>query len=226
MSPSGTPAREETRERGNAGSFPRHPLSREAPKSEDTYLYVLVAGLPVGNHQSAREGVGAGSFPRSRALSTTTRERASRGTNTVDRCPCAGATITPIRENIVSYCRWSSDDFLSDVYAYEDAEGWALHVADRHPAIDLDKLGSVPAPDDIDAYLDRHRKLKDLLRGATLQPIEHPEAGKSYVFDCPGDLADKLDQLSRDGLHVPTGVVDALREEQAEITAKTIRRTS
>ena len=148
------------------------------------------------------------------------------GTNTVDRCPCAGATITPIRENIVSYCRWSSDDFLSDVYAYEDAEGWALHVADRHPAIDLDKLGSVPAPDDIDAYLDRHRKLKDLLRGATLQPIEHPEAGKSYVFDCPGDLADKLDQLSRDGLHVPTGVVDALREEQAEITAKTIRRTS
>lgn len=30
----------------------------------------------------------------------------------------------------MSYCRWSTDDFLCDLYIYEHYEGfWAIHVA-------------------------------------------------------------------------------------------------
>lgn len=30
----------------------------------------------------------------------------------------------------MSYCRWSSDDFKSDVYVYESQAGWITHVKD------------------------------------------------------------------------------------------------
>ena len=45
----------------------------------------------------------------------------------------------------MSYCRWSSDDFQSDVYVYEDCRGpWVVHVAGRRHVISLSGLPEVP----------------------------------------------------------------------------------
>lgn len=42
----------------------------------------------------------------------------------------------PKRERLMSYCRWSSMNWMCDVYVYEDVDGgWATHVAGRRRAI-------------------------------------------------------------------------------------------
>jgi hypothetical protein len=44
-----------------------------------------------------------------------------------------------------------------------------------------------------------------------------PEAGQSYDDSCPGECADRLEQLKARGFNVPQYAIDSLREEQAEI---------
>ena len=129
----------------------------------------------------------------------------------------------------MSYCRWSSDYFKSDVYVYEDVSGlWVCHVAvarytswEGHP-------GKTPKL----RPHGRARKLKALsfvrykkwaereqawIEKAPRENIPHELAGKTVTRDCPGDMAEALGIMKRQGLHVPDGVIDILREEQAEL---------
>lgn len=44
-----------------------------------------------------------------------------------------------------------------------------------------------------------------------------PEAGQTFDDACPGECADRLEQLKAVGFNVPQYAIDALREEQAEV---------
>lgn len=123
----------------------------------------------------------------------------------------------------MSYCRWSSDAFKSDLYVYEHVGGfWAIHLAGSR------YVGDVPAlayptdandPEQVEAFRASYDAQQKFLDGATTVPIDLPHAGETYHEPTPGAAADRIEQLVSIGYHVPAGVVEALRQEQAEIAA-------
>jgi len=118
----------------------------------------------------------------------------------------------------MSYCRWSCDDFQSDVYVYESCLGhWLINVAANRVLVDRSKLPPRVSPlEDPAGYITRHRLLSDMLKEAKTVAIPHELAGASLACATPGLCADKLEKLKAEGFHVPDGVIESLREEDKE----------
>lgn len=118
----------------------------------------------------------------------------------------------------MSYCRWSTDSFRSDVYVCGSDEGFVTHVAgnkrvladDAH-APSLQLLIDGKAED----WVAANEAWQQILEAAQSVPIEHPDAGKSFIDDTPGECADRLEGLALQGFRIPEGVIDDLRAEQA-----------
>lgn len=131
----------------------------------------------------------------------------------------------------MSYARWSSDDFQSDVYIYGTSEGnlkqTALHIAGNRAIIDRSGLPEVKWPSDDEwkamtegetalwshDILKRNRALGDLLQECQREVIDHPLAGTTKYFDTTQECADYVEMLIAEGFNVPDGVVEALRED-------------
>lgn len=113
----------------------------------------------------------------------------------------------------MSWCRWSSLNFTCDLYVYESEAGVELHVAAKHPDIDLD---GVPAPvsivDDMDAWRLRHEEVQRRLDAATHDAITLPHAGESHTFDTLHEAADFIDTLDRLGYVIPPKMTEQMRE--------------
>ncbi|MFH1633386.1 MAG: hypothetical protein ABIG63_05160 [Chloroflexota bacterium] len=109
----------------------------------------------------------------------------------------------------MSYCRWSSDNFKSDIYCYADVSGgWTIHVASKHLEKELPPLldfGSVTKEEWADAL----RKTADVPIG-----LEHD--GETFRCYSIKDTIDKLVHLHQAGYHVPKHALERLREELGE----------
>ena len=121
----------------------------------------------------------------------------------------------------MSYCRWSSLNGYSDAYVYEGECGYVTHMASTRPPpgapdhgihLLLESEGGSVAI--YQAAQARWREWKDAHPSL---PINHAEAGKSFLHDSPGECADNLDRLAREGFVIPAYAIEALREEEAEI---------
>lgn len=119
----------------------------------------------------------------------------------------------------MSYCRFSSDDFTSDVYTYEDVSGgWTTHVAGNHIVWNEGVLDDLPT-DELDRYVAVMNLMGDLLadpwenENYTREDVDHPDAGLRFNDPTPGDCADRLERYKREGLNVPQYAIDSLREE-------------
>ncbi len=118
----------------------------------------------------------------------------------------------------MSYCRFSSDDFQSDVYVYEEAGGsWKVHVAQNRPVY----TEPLPEPveireDNISAWLFRHHKVMEMLKTAERVNIEGPYTGQSFALDTPGECAELLANIRDAGYVVPQKAIDRLLEEENE----------
>lgn len=124
----------------------------------------------------------------------------------------------------MSYCRWSSDDWRSDVYVFADSRGgWTTHVASRrHNLAGVDFPPPVRiSPDSTEAerkaWIARHRLVESMVERATLEPIGGPADGEEFNDPTPGACADRLLTLRGQGYWVPQYAVDALRAEQLEL---------
>lgn len=117
----------------------------------------------------------------------------------------------------MSYCRWGSDSYRSDVYVYESGLGFQTHVASAHPALP-DEAQTPDIQLILDGEFDQWRRLKDeflaALDAAPSEPVHPGWAGKDFVDDEPGETANRLELMRADGLHVPDGVIEALRAEE------------
>lgn len=121
----------------------------------------------------------------------------------------------------MSYCRWSCDNFKSDVYCYEHGDGtWTTHVA-GYRRLGVEKVPPMPNPSDYPAdnpsrwtvdYLAHHEALDK----CELVPIGLPHDGKTYKDKSPKGMLDTLLYLREQGYHVPEHAIDALREEIAD----------
>jgi hypothetical protein len=113
----------------------------------------------------------------------------------------------------MSYCRWSSENFTSDVYVYENIHGgWTTHVAgyryvNFEPCPPLDPTNAGTIVKSLDAQ-------KLWLSEAILQKINLPNAGKTFSDSTPGDCAATLENLREEGFNVPQYAIDTLMEEE------------
>lgn len=144
----------------------------------------------------------------------------------------------------MSYCRFSSNNFMCDVYVYKDCNGgWTTHVAGNRLA-----FPPIPEPPLLlvrvrgakwDSGLRKmvyQRKIDALIAGITSRlfiwlskphkwtlsiiprmGIYLPNAGESFNHETPGECADFLESLRSLGYNVPKYAIDALREEQDEV---------
>jgi len=115
----------------------------------------------------------------------------------------------------MAYVRFSSDDYQSDVYTYEDCDGgWITHVANVRYRF----RSPLPPPVDMDAnmegWLARHQKVSAMVEQAERVPIKSSVAGERFHDNTPGEAADRLLALRELGIRVPQHAIDQLREEQ------------
>ena len=118
----------------------------------------------------------------------------------------------------MSYCRWSTNDFQCDVYVYEDvAGGWTTHVACNRVLYNEPLPDPVPFDkESIDAFIERHNKVMEMVNNAERVPIGGPSDGQSFNDATPGKCADWLEVLRSEGYIVPQFAIDTLKEEEAE----------
>lgn len=116
----------------------------------------------------------------------------------------------------MSYCRFSSNCFRSDVYVYEGWNGFAIHVAGtRH----YSEQPRPEPPDDMDPekFVAYYAACKEWVKAAELRPIGLPYDCQDFYFSTPGEAAQKLIELRDMGYWVPEYAIEALQEEQIEM---------
>lgn len=145
----------------------------------------------------------------------------------------------------MSYCRWSSDFGMCDVYVYEDTHGgWTTHVAGRrlkHEPPQHIKDMPMTTGEEVVAAWKAERAWRMTLPGKPYETaaivdgkvipgagepgweiaeteyidLVGPYAGDSFNDSTPGECADRLEEIRASGLNVPQYAIDALREEEA-----------
>jgi len=123
----------------------------------------------------------------------------------------------------MSYCRWSSCDFWSDVYVYEHVDGtWTTHVASNRVVGDIPKelpLPQTPLPGpEWDAWHAAHQAQHEWLQTCEHRDIGLPHDGETFKDVGPAECRDGLLHLRKLGYHVPQFAIDALDEEAKEIS--------
>jgi len=116
----------------------------------------------------------------------------------------------------MSYCRWSSDGFQSDLYCYEDmAGGWTTHVAGgRHPK----RLCGLDFSSDeaLAASIEQQRAELDDPGNAPI-PIGLPHDGETFNDPTLWAFLDRVLMLRDAGYHVSAQVVARICAEIEEV---------
>lgn len=143
----------------------------------------------------------------------------------------------------MSYCRWSSDNWKSDVYCYEHfTGGFVTHVASNKrvfpPIPDIPfswvpRFGGKFAPGEFRVtyptifhsfaagcfyrvYALWHRLSMWSLRVIPVRQIGLPIDGETFSDDTAAACADRLESIRALGYYVPQYAIDALRAEFSE----------
>ncbi len=122
----------------------------------------------------------------------------------------------------MSYCRFSSDNFKSDVYCYESSgEFYQIHVATNRiiediPPLDL-SLKSAKREEST-------RKHNEALRNCTHKPIGLSFDGESFAYDTLEETCDKLIELKKMGYNVPNSAFMRIDYELTEGKIKKLKQ--
>lgn len=122
----------------------------------------------------------------------------------------------------MSYCRFSSDNWKSDVYVYANVNGgWTTHVAANRTVGDPPEEADLTQVNiDDGSWLASHKAAMAFLDAAERLPIGLPHDGASFCDATPGECADRLKALRAEGYHVPQYAIDDLEDDQSAIDAE------
>ena len=115
----------------------------------------------------------------------------------------------------MSYCRFSSDDFTSDVYVYADVSGgYTTHVASSRYDGEIPSVASAfDEPFDAERCAALFKAQDDFLDSATMSRIGGAHDGKTYNDPDLASLLDRLCDLQGCGYRVPQSALDEIRSE-------------
>lgn len=109
----------------------------------------------------------------------------------------------------MSYCRWSTDNYGCDIYAYESDGGYETHVA----SLRVD--GEVPPLnwDTAEALFETLQAQNDYLDTATRSSIGGPFDGESFTEPTLEGFLERLLELRRAGYKFPDSVITEIQME-------------
>lgn len=118
----------------------------------------------------------------------------------------------------MSYCRFSSDDYQCDLYCYADvAGGYTTHIASNRVVYPDPLPDKVPFDSvDPEPWLERHRKIMEILETVKREPITFPHAGESFNDATLDAFLERLIELKKLGYRFPDSVIEAVKEELEE----------
>lgn len=115
----------------------------------------------------------------------------------------------------MSYCRWSSDDWKSDVYAYESNRGYELHVAGNRYTSEIPPL--LPySTENHEAWWKSYQAQMEAVDKAESAPIGGEYDGKDFVYDTLPEFLEGLRDVAGKGYRVPEWVIEVVQDEIAE----------
>jgi hypothetical protein len=123
----------------------------------------------------------------------------------------------------MSYCRWSSDDYQCDLYVYESAEGFVIHVASKRYVFKEDLPPPLPKmPENTTgkeweiwsyAWVCRGQLVSKMLDDAEMVTIGLPHDGESFVRMDAAEAADQVAKLRALGYNAPERLEEDLMAE-------------
>jgi hypothetical protein len=116
----------------------------------------------------------------------------------------------------VSYCRWSSDDWQSDIYAYESDYGYVIHVASQRIVDPIPRLPEwSEEPAEIMRLIHALQHQGEAVASARKEPIGLDYDGETFIQPTLDDFEAQLRELAEIGYHVPTYVFEIIESERA-----------
>lgn len=115
----------------------------------------------------------------------------------------------------MSYCRWSSDDWKSDIYLYYSvSECWVIHIAKNRI------VGDIPSTKEYEfiskEWFQAHHRQSEFLKTCERENIDLVYAGEDFYCQTIDLTIDKIQELIEIGYNVPDYVILNLLEEKAE----------
>lgn len=113
----------------------------------------------------------------------------------------------------MSYCRWSTDDHMCDLYVYDSVSGGiSIHVAGNR-LIYKEPLPEPVSYLDIDSFIARHAKINQMIGEADRVNIDLPYAGESMDGLSNDEAIELLIELRHLGYRFPEHVIGMIQEE-------------
>lgn len=122
----------------------------------------------------------------------------------------------------MSYCRWSSDGFRCDVYAYEHVDGYyAVHVASRKRLFPPDFMPDLTKDFfarkiSAETYAKNHKEYMDLMDTLPWRDLTYPSAGKTFEEPDLESFLARMKALKAEGARIPDGVIEGIEAELKE----------
>lgn len=115
----------------------------------------------------------------------------------------------------MSYCRFSTDNFKCDVYAYESCMGgWQIHIATHRHAGNIPQIDeSLLLKKEYKKYGRQYKRQMKYLETAKLEPIGLSMDGAD--FNCGGlpEFLATMQEIKKEGYHIPGWVFDHIKHE-------------
>jgi hypothetical protein len=119
--------------------------------------------------------------------------------------------VDPKEIKNMSYCRFSTDNFRSDIHCYASIQGaWVTHVAVNRIVGNIPKL---PDPGETEKWLKQYRKQMEFLDAAVHKPIGGPLDGQTFYDDDLESLKSRLLNLRLQGYIVPDSALERIEYE-------------
>jgi len=118
----------------------------------------------------------------------------------------------------MSYCRWSSDNWMCDVYVYEAEIGFTIHVAGSKYVDEIPKVPPMPH-EGTDEQWDEWFKLYNAQMEAVKKSAKNMKKiggiydGQTFICDDQKATIEKLRDIKEHGYNVPEFVFESLQEE-------------
>lgn len=117
----------------------------------------------------------------------------------------------------MAYCRFSSDNWKSMVYAYETKYGYMVHVARSKPVGEPPPINfGLLWESESEKFLESYHKQHEWLENCVMEDIGLPEDGASFSLKSLKELYDTLVYLASLGYHVPTTALNMIEEEMRD----------